>query len=118
MLLTIGRVGAVVLLYTLACPGWAEQVDRDTGLALGPGFEVVSLQCTVCHSAKLVTQNRASREGWLAMIRWMQDTQGLWPLGDKEDLILDYLAANYGPLSAGRRRPLPPELLPPLNTTH
>ena len=28
-------------------------------------------------------------------------------------LILDYLAANYGPISVGRRPPLPPELLPP-----
>jgi hypothetical protein len=48
------------------------------------------------------------------MIRWMQDTQGLWPLGEDEDLVLDYLAANYGPLSAGRRRPLPASLLPDL----
>ena len=91
----------------------AADIDPKSGLALGPGFEVVSTQCTVCHSAKLISQNRADREGWLAMIRWMQESQGLWPLGDKEGLVLDYLAQNYGPLSVGRRRPLPPELLPP-----
>ena len=81
-------------------------------MALAPGFELVSSQCTVCHSARLITQNRADRQGWLAMIRWMQDTQGLWPLGENEAPIVDYLAANYGPAATGRRRPLPPHLLP------
>jgi hypothetical protein len=89
------------------------ELDARTGLVLAPGFEVVSTQCTVCHSAKLISQNRADREGWLAMIRWMQETQGLWPLGDNESRIVEYLAANYGPVGAGRRLPLAPELLPP-----
>ena len=68
--------------------------------------------CTVCHGARLVMQNRADRGGWLSMIRWMQETQGLWPLGDAEAPILDYLAEHYGPQPAGRRAPLPPSLLP------
>jgi hypothetical protein len=89
------------------------EIDEKTGLAIAPGFEVVSVQCTVCHSGRLISQNRADREGWQAMIRWMQDTQGLWPLGDQESAILDYLSTNYGPISAGRRRPLAPELMPP-----
>lgn len=100
----------VYLPFTCAA---ATQTDTKTGLAIAPGFEVVSVQCTVCHSARLIVQNRSDREGWLAMIRWMQATQGLWPLGDQEDSVLDYLASNYGPLSVGRRRPLPPDLLPP-----
>ena len=91
----------------------AAEVDAKTGLVKAPGFEVVSTQCTVCHSGRLISQNRADRDGWLAMIRWMQETQGLWPLAANESLVLDYLATNYGPLSVGRRRPLPPELLPP-----
>jgi hypothetical protein len=53
-----------------------------------------------------VAQNRADRDGWLQMIRWMQDTQNLWPLGEAEPVILDYLAENYGPLPRGRRAPL------------
>lgn len=111
------RTALLSFLAAVAClpslPAAAGEVDGKTGLALAPGFEVVSVQCTVCHSARLISQNRSSREGWLAMIRWMQETQGLWPLGDQEELVLDYLAGNYGPLSVGRRRPLPPELLPP-----
>jgi hypothetical protein len=91
----------------------SQQQDANTGLVIAPGFEVVSVQCTVCHSARLITQNRSDREGWQAMIRWMQDTQGLWSLGDNEPLVLDYLASNYGPLSVGRRHPLSADLLPP-----
>ena len=105
-------LAAFVMLAPALSP--AAETDGKSGLVLAPGFEVVSTQCTVCHSARLISQNRSDREGWLAMIRWMQDTQGLWPLGEEEDLVLDYLATNYGPLSAGRRRPLPASLLPDL----
>lgn len=113
MLSRLIRVPGILALALLATSSSATQLDAKTGLVVAPGFEVVSVQCTVCHSAKLVTQNRSDRDGWLAMIRWMQVTQGLWSLGDNEGLVLDYLAANYGPLSVGRRRPLPPDLLPP-----
>lgn len=102
-----------LLALLLAMPAIAA-TDPRTGLVIGPGFEEVNVQCTVCHSAKLITQSRADRQGWLAMIRWMQETQGLWPLGNQEDRVLDYLAANYGTRPAGRRRPLPPALLPPV----
>ncbi len=103
----------VTMLALVPLPVSGAGTDTKTGLVLSPGFELVSAQCTVCHSAKLISQNRADREGWLAMIRWMQETQGLWPLGDNEAQIVDYLAANYGPLGAGRRQPLAPALLPP-----
>lgn len=101
------------ILALLPLASFGLDTDAKTGLVLAPGFDVVSTQCTVCHSAKLISQNRADREGWLAMIRWMQDTQGLWPLGDNEAQIVDYLATNYGPGRAGRRRPLAAQFLPP-----
>jgi hypothetical protein len=99
-------ISAIGLIVALCASTTAAELDAETGLRLEPGFDVVKVQCTVCHSARLVTQNRADREGWLQMIRWMQDSQGLWPLGENEAVILDYLAANYGPLKAGRRKPL------------
>ncbi len=70
---------------------------------LDEGVEIVINNCTGCHSSKLVTQNRASREGWKATIRWMQKTQNLWELGDNEDIILDYLSKHYSPEEKGRR---------------
>ena len=53
-----------------------------------------------------------SREAWLSTFRWMQKSQGLWPLGKHEPVILDYLEKHYGPRGFGRRKPLPDHLLP------
>lgn len=78
-------------------------IHVQTGLIFADGFNDVRATCTACHSAKLVTQNRATRDGWKEMIRWMQETQGLWDLGDSEAVILDYLAENYAPKESGRR---------------
>lgn len=92
--------------------GTAEEEDPDkvvdgihvaSGLVYAEGFDIVRGTCTACHSAKLVTQNRATREGWTEMIRWMQAKQGLWDLGASEPVILDYLATNYAPEEIGRR---------------
>ncbi|EAZ82812.1 hypothetical protein [Algoriphagus machipongonensis] len=84
-----------------------KELDPETQLVLGEGFELVKGNCTNCHSSALVIQNRFTREGWKAKIEWMQETQGLWPLGEGEDLILDYLAEHYAPEAfVGRRAPL------------
>ena len=95
-----------MLLATAPAMTWAE-LDPSSGLVVDAGFEQVRAQCAACHSLKLVQQNRADRDGWLQMIRWMQETQGLWALGDDEPLIVDYLAKHYSPVSSGRRKPLP-----------
>jgi len=81
-------------------------IHVQTGLVYEEGFDIVRASCTACHSAKLVTQNRATKEGWLQMIRWMQETQGLWDLGEKEPAILDYLSTHYAPEETGRRQSL------------
>ncbi|MEQ6121032.1 hypothetical protein [Reichenbachiella sp. MALMAid0571] len=81
-------------------------VHVNSGLIEDKGYEIVFATCTKCHSAKLVTQNRATREGWESMIRWMQRTQKLWDLGENETLILDYLSKNYAPEKKGRRAAL------------
>ena len=77
-----------------------------TGFAEGDGLMLVVNNCTNCHSAKLVTQNRMSKERWLATIRWMQETQNLWDLGLNEEPIVNYLATYYAPTEEGRRKNL------------
>lgn len=72
----------------------------------GAAKQMVVANCVHCHSYKLITQNSATREGWKSMIVWMQEKQGLWPLGPAEDQILDYLAEHFAPKSTGRRAPL------------
>lgn len=81
-------------------------VHLRTGFADGEGLMTVVANCTACHSAKLVTQNRMTREGWEQTIRWMQKTQNLWDLGPNEAVILDYLATHYAPEKKGRRQNL------------
>ncbi|MGF1564600.1 MAG: monoheme cytochrome C [Flavobacteriales bacterium] len=80
-----------------------EGIHVATGLIVDDGFIQVKASCTSCHSANLITQNRADRKGWEKMIRWMQETQNLWDLGPNEPIILDYLAKNYAPVDKGRR---------------
>ncbi|WP_245701838.1 cytochrome C [Roseivirga misakiensis] len=80
----------------------AEGTD-ETGFVEGDFKMLVVANCTACHSAKLVTQNRASKEGWKNMIRWMQETQNLWDLGENEEKILQYLSTHYAPQDQGRR---------------
>ncbi len=118
--------GAAGLVYKIINPSFlvfnelteeedTEKEDFDTienGIHLATGFKndkdlpLVIASCTPCHSAKLVTQNRATKEGWVSIIRWMQDTQNLWDLGQNEDLITTYLAKNYGTEDKGRRTTL------------
>lgn len=92
----------------------ADQPKRDeaTGLIIDMGFELVKANCTACHSAALVIQNRMSHDGWLESIRWMQRTQELWPL-PQEPIMLDYLTKHYGPTESGRRNNLADHLMPP-----
>lgn len=81
----------------------------ENGIHVATGFiddthlDLVIQNCTNCHSAKLVTQNRMSEEGWKATIQWMQKNQNLWDLGLNEAKIVAYLAKNYAPEAEGRR---------------
>ncbi|MFD0799180.1 monoheme cytochrome C [Maribacter chungangensis] len=77
-----------------------------TGLVDAPGLMETVNNCTNCHSSKLVTQNRMSKERWKATIRWMQETQNLWDLGKNENVIIDYLVENYPERTTGRRENL------------
>ena len=82
-------------------------LDPTTGFVIDDGIDLMRAHCTGCHSSKMITQYRASREVWLEKIRWMQRTQNLWDLGEAEPKILDYLARHYGPAdSYERRQPL------------
>ena len=111
--LAVGVAGVcAVAKAPLAVP--ATDVDPSTCLIESPGWELVRAQCGGCHSYGLITNQRGDRETWLAIIRWMQETQNFWDLGvDVESAILDYLAQNYPPPREFRRAPIPVDLMPP-----
>ena len=91
----------------------AGAIDPYSGLLMAPGWETARAHCTVCHSAQLITSQQGDRASWLSMIRWMQKTQGLWPLDEQtEKTILDYLAGSYPPARSSRRQNLPVYALP------
>ncbi|HCD66886.1 MAG TPA: monoheme cytochrome C [Bacteroidetes bacterium] len=78
-------------------------IHMRTGLLEAEGMMSVVTNCTSCHSAKIITQNRMSAERWNETIKWMQETQGLWDLGGNQEIIVNYLVKNYPPTSKGRR---------------
>ena len=80
------------------------KIDKATGLIVDKGLDIVTAHCTGCHSSKLITQFHTDRAGWLEKIRWMQQKQKLWQLGDAEPVILDYLAKNYPASETVNRR--------------
>lgn len=80
------------------------RLDKATGLVIDKGLDVVIANCTGCHSSKLITQFHTDRAGWLEKIRWMQQKQKLWALGEAEPVILDYLAKNYPATEVVNRR--------------
>lgn len=81
-------------------------VDKETGLIVAPGFEEVKANCLACHSSAFITSNKGDKRKWKEMIVWMQQTQGLWDLGENEPIILEYLSTNYAPTKVYRRPPL------------
>lgn len=108
-MMLIQRYKLLVLCTLLAC---CSRLVYATELQADQNLPYVIAHCTTCHSSALITQNRMTREGWLKTIRWMQDKQGLWPLGEHEDIVLDYLETYYFPEETGRRKPLAKHLMP------
>ena len=107
---------ALVLLALLAMADVAKEIPLDpfSGLKMTGDWQLVLGNCIACHSPKLITQQRGTRDQWLQMIRWMQKKQNLWQFQpDVEDRILTYLAENYPPRADQRRAALPADLMPP-----
>ena len=107
---------AAILVCLLSSPAGADDmpVDEATGLKVADGWLMVRAHCGGCHSHKLVTAQKADRQTWLDMIRWMQETQNLWQFDPAtENTILDYLSEHYAPQPNRRRAPIPQGLMPP-----
>jgi len=103
---------SLVLILIISNVAFSED-DPVTGLKIAPGWELIRMHCGACHSYKLVTSQRADREGWHDMIKWMQKTQNLWKFDPViEDQILDYLSSTYSSRENLRRQPIIDSLMP------
>jgi hypothetical protein len=75
----------------------------------GPGVEVATAQCLICHSADYVsTQPRMGRSFWKANVQKMQQKYGA-PIPDNQvERVVDYLVQAYGKeTAAAPRQPNP-----------
>jgi len=101
------RLILITLLFLTQSVYAVQTIDSQSGLLIDKGYKVVEQHCSICHSLTLVIQNRASRQGWINTIRWMQQTQGMALLNKQDEkVILDYLAKNYAPNKTSRRMPI------------
>ena len=104
----------VAILSPALLSGQETGIDPQSGFRMTGDWQLVRANCIACHSARLVTQQRATAAQWLSMIRWMQADQNLWQLDpDTESKIVAYLAENYPPARDQRRAAISPELMPP-----
>ncbi|MDT8429080.1 MAG: hypothetical protein RQ757_09985 [Pseudomonadales bacterium] len=102
-----------LVLVSPGAPVSAQEIDVDTGLIIGTGWQAVQGNCLRCHSSQMIVQNSGTRAVWQSRVQLMQESHGMPPLpAEVENTILDYLQAHYGPRSAYRRPPLAEHLLP------
>lgn len=100
---------ALAACLTLSTPTFASE---DTGPAFepadyapdefgvlfhAPGVEETYAYCAACHSERIVAQQGLTRDGWVELIDWMIEDQGMVEI-DEPDLtyVLDYLSEHYG----------------------
>jgi hypothetical protein len=93
----VSTVFALIALITRAGDrGW-KLPPETTKLERGPGVEVATAQCLLCHSADYVAiQPPMSRATWAATVTKMKDKYGAPLLPNATNAIVDYLAKTYG----------------------
>jgi sulfite dehydrogenase (cytochrome) subunit B len=63
----------------------------------GPGSELVTSQCLLCHSADYIsTQPRLTRTAWTAEVNKMKQKYGAPISTNNVDQLVEYLTVNYG----------------------
>jgi hypothetical protein len=86
--------GVAIFVLGLASTVFAQSVElRD-----GPGRDLVTAKCAVCHSLDYIPMNSPflDRAGWEKSVRKMIDVMGA-PVDEKDvPEIIDYLTRSYG----------------------
>jgi hypothetical protein len=77
-----------------------DPTDEFSGLPRTLGHETVYYQCTYCHSAQIIMQQRLPRSRWNYVLDWMVAKQGMpEPSPEVRAEILDYLVRHFSPES-------------------
>src|SRR5437868_13296638 len=96
ILLVIAGVGLAGGAFVFAAEKF--QLPPETAkLKPGPGAELVTAQCMLCHSADYIsTQPRLSRAAWSAAVIKMKDKYGAPINTNTVSRLVDYLTKSYG----------------------
>ncbi|MDB6033206.1 MAG: sorB [Verrucomicrobiales bacterium] len=91
-------VGIVLASGVLVFAAEKFQLPPETAkLKPGPGAEMVTAQCLLCHSADYIsTQPRLSRTAWTAAVVKMKDKYGAPIPTNNIPALVDYLSKSYG----------------------
>ena len=75
--------------------------EQPVTLKAGPGLDVITANCSGCHSLDYVRMNAPflNADGWKAEVAKMRAAYGAPVDDDDSAKIIAYLAANYGPAS-------------------
>ena len=90
--------GVIAVLTLMAgCSGWVEAQDEPSApkfLTAGPGVEITTARCVLCHDATHITRTRLSSGEWEFNIKNMIERGA--PIAPAEIApILEYLATYY-----------------------
>lgn len=103
--LAAASIAAVMMLPLPPAAAQSADVDEDSPEVLpeGKGRDETFYSCVACHSTMIIRRQGMTRPQWDAALVWMTERHGL-PAIDEPDrsLILDYLAAKFGPKPTGR----------------
>jgi competence ComEA-like helix-hairpin-helix protein len=96
-----GTTGKVVVYLPGSVQAQAEAPGAATASASvlpgGNGKTALMSACTQCHGLNLITEKRQTREHWSTTVDQMQE-RGAEVTDEQAGLIVDYLAAHFGPL--------------------
>ena len=78
--------------------------NRDVKLPDGPSKALTERVCTPCHGLENVVRARMTKERWGQVVDDMV-SRGATATDAEVDQIVDYLAANFGPVKPGATKP-------------
>jgi mono/diheme cytochrome c family protein len=84
----LGVVAALLL-------AWPETGRAQAGLPEGAGKELTATVCTQCHGLDNIMNMRLGREEWSGLVNDMI-SRGAPAFDNQHEIIIDYLAANFG----------------------
>ena len=81
---------------TAPVPGTPPAAGTLPALPPGPALVVINERCSTCHTTASVFNQRRSADDWAATVQLMVD-RGADLTPDDMTMVIDYLAANFGP---------------------